>query len=514
MSRPWKHPSGVFWLRKRVPDELRSVIGKHEEKRSLQARDPEVAKVRHAQALAELETRWANLRRGSQKLTPSQAQQLAAPFYQAHLDRFSDNFDDRPVWNRALGPKLWEEPSAPHYAIGMSAVDYVRLDFEHGHHERRQMQQACERIADERLAAAGFLIDPASRMLLARAISHSIQRASETLGRYARGDYGNLLAGVSLRTEFAELHPSGGEGPRMPFTSLIEGWAAETRPGPKTLYAWRREFAQLAEFLGHDDAARLTVDDLIGWKQELIEAGLHAKTIRDAKLAAIRTVLGWAADNRKIKENVAERVTIEVKRKPGETKRGYTDEEARIVLAAALNQRDPVRRWAPWICAYTGARLSEVCQLRGEDVRQVEGIWCISFAAEAGSLKTLSSERTIPVHPALEESGFLDFTRSRRAGPIFAELPPDRYGNRGGNGTKVIGPWIRSLGLTDPRLSPSHAWRHRFRTLGRRHGLASDIVDAIIGHQRRSVADAYGEFPVQAMDREIRRIPALPLNYP
>jgi len=37
MSRPWKHPnSGVFWLRKGVPEDLRKIVGKREEKRSLQ----------------------------------------------------------------------------------------------------------------------------------------------------------------------------------------------------------------------------------------------------------------------------------------------------------------------------------------------------------------------------------------------------------------------------------------------------------------------------------------------
>jgi len=42
MSRPWKHPkSGVYWVRKRVPDDLLKLVGKREEKRSLQphARD-------------------------------------------------------------------------------------------------------------------------------------------------------------------------------------------------------------------------------------------------------------------------------------------------------------------------------------------------------------------------------------------------------------------------------------------------------------------------------------------
>ena len=49
MSRPWKHPnSGVYWLRKGVPEDLRTLVGKREEKRSLQTRDPIEAKQRHA----------------------------------------------------------------------------------------------------------------------------------------------------------------------------------------------------------------------------------------------------------------------------------------------------------------------------------------------------------------------------------------------------------------------------------------------------------------------------------
>jgi hypothetical protein len=48
MSRPWKHPSsGVYWLRKGVPEDLRKLVGKREEKRSLQTRDPVEAKRRH-----------------------------------------------------------------------------------------------------------------------------------------------------------------------------------------------------------------------------------------------------------------------------------------------------------------------------------------------------------------------------------------------------------------------------------------------------------------------------------
>jgi integrase len=163
----------------------------------------------------------------------------------------------------------------------------------------------------------------------------------------------------------------------------------------------------------------------------------------------------------------------------------------------------------PLLCAYSGARLSEVCQLRVLDVLQRGEIWCIKFDPEAGSLKNENSERAVPLHPAIVESGFLRFVQSARSGPLFAGLPADRFGNRGGSGTKIIGRWVRGLGLTDTRLSPSHSWRHRFKTLGRQFGLAPDIVNAITGHLRKTVADSYGEFPVEALYRELLKIPKL-----
>jgi integrase len=197
---------------------------------------------------------------------------------------------------------------------------------------------------------------------------------------------------------------------------------------------------------------------------------------------------------------------MDVKAKVAEAKRSFTDEEAATILRAAAKATDPVRRWVPWLCAYSGARLSEVCQLRAEDIRLIDEVWCMAFDPEAGSLKTRSSERAVPLHPALIESGFLTFAQNVKAGPLFASLPPDKFGKRGGNGTKVLGRWVRSLGLEDGRLSPNHSWRHRMRTLGRRYGLAPDIVDAITGHTRRTVTDSYGEFPMSALYRELAKI--------
>jgi hypothetical protein len=64
------------------------------------------------------------------------------------------------------------------------------------------------------------------------------------------------------------------------------------------------------------------------------------------------------------------------------------------------------------------------------------------LAAEAGSLKNVNSERVVPVHSALQNEGFLKFVASVHKGPLFAELSPDRFGGRGGTGTKIFSRWI------------------------------------------------------------------------
>src|SRR5438445_694610 len=82
------------------------------------------------------------------------------------------------------------------------------------------------------------------------------------------------------------------------------------------------------------------------------------------KFARVRAILQWGVQNKLVSSNAAEDVSLDVKAKQGERKRSFTDEEAKTILRAALSEKDPVKRWVPWIGAYTGARLSEICQLR------------------------------------------------------------------------------------------------------------------------------------------------------
>lgn len=495
MTRPWKHPdSGYYWFRKRVPDDLRSLIGKREERFSLGTRDPAEAKRLHVIKLAEVEERWSNLRAGQRPLSPDDiAREAAAIGDQVRRQLVADPYQELP-WDPEIGAGLWRTDGGYYTDITQS------LNPMEG--KRLAQRATCYALVDERLAARGLAAQDDDRLRLARAVSLELQRIVQEHQAYLLG-----------KTEPRPVRggPSVIRVPTAPLTfqAVIEGWLLEKKPNQKTEYTWRKVMTQLSRFLGHDDARRASPDDLVSWKADLLAKGLKAKTIRDSKLAPVRAIFQWAVDNRKLDANPAARINIDLKARSSEKRRGYSDEEAKIILRAARTERETSKRWVPWVCAYSGARISEICQLRSEDVKQIDGIWCIAFAGEAGSLKNVNSERVVPVHSALVDEGFLKFAASVGKGPLFADLGPDRFGSRGGTGTKVLSKWIRSLGVTDTRISPNHWWRHRLKTLGRRHGLAVDILDAMTGHGRKTVADTYGEFPPEAMYRELSKIPQL-----
>ena len=512
MTRPWKHPkTGIFWLRKRVPKDLVSVVGRIEEKRSLATRDPFEAKRRLAEALLQVEARWADLRSvpgttapltnsGSTSLSEREAHEIARVFYDRYLEVYSGNPSEG-FWKPEIGQTLWRKVDTD---LLWNSPEW-RLSY-----DRQRFAEAwCAEEAQGISAHRGLQLDEAELAVLSRAIGAAVHSASLKLQRLLQGEYEALLPPTTKFEAPSDLLRGSNAG--VSFVRLFDGWRAEKLPSDKTSYAWKRVMDQLSAHLGHTDGGRLTPEDLIGWKNALVEAGLKGKTIRDGKLAPLRAILQWGLDNRLLKENVAERVSVSIKSRVTERIRGYTDEEARIVLAAALNESTSLKRWVPWICAYTGARVAEVCQLRAEDLRRRDGVWFLALAAEAGSLKNANSERALPVHSALIDAGFPAFVAQVKSGPLFADVKPDRFGSRGGNGTKVLSRWVREQGLSDLRISPNHSWRHRFKTLGRRHGLASDIVDAITGHGRKTVADSYGEFELAALYREIEKIPRLQL---
>jgi integrase len=261
---------------------------------------------------------------------------------------------------------------------------------------------------------------------------------------------------------------------------------------------WRPQVRNFVDHLGHDDATRVTRGDLNRWVEALVERGLAKKTITDSYVPAVRVSLGIAYENEQIPANPATGLKVRAPKAVTTQSKDHSTEAAQAILTTTLRpshgavsgRHALARRWVPWICAYTGARVGEVTQMRAMDVRQEEGVWIFHITPEAGSTKD-SKARSVPIHSHLIEQGILGLAKAGDATPLFYDIPE-------GGGSKVNPPakqrasklaeWVRALGVTTPQ--PNHGWRHRFKTVARSVAMPPEQRDAIQGMFRAPRARA------------------------
>jgi len=94
----------------------------------------------------------------------------------------------------------------------------------------------------------------------------------------------------------------------------------------------------LVDFFEHDDATRITVDDLDRWREKLLgeiskRGTLRSPTtVKDKYFAALRATLNWAVETRKLTENAAKSIVIRVPKKVKLRERDFTALEAKSIL--------------------------------------------------------------------------------------------------------------------------------------------------------------------------------------
>ncbi len=188
MATPWLHPrTRVYYLRRRVPDDLKAALGRGEVRRSLGTRDPKEAKRLFAGALAELEAQWANLRGGARALTEREAHGLAARVADAFVAEHQDYPSRQSLWRVEAGETLFEE--GPLALEGCSAVQVMTDGLDRHIVQRQAMRAWCESAADAYLEREGLRVDPDSRRELVRAIARAMHAGALRLREMARGGW-------------------------------------------------------------------------------------------------------------------------------------------------------------------------------------------------------------------------------------------------------------------------------------------------------------------------------------
>lgn len=270
MSRPWKHPTtGVYYYRRAIPDDLRTLIGRREEKRSLNTKDPATAKASHATVAAEVEARWANLRRGFQVITAKQAHAIAGEFYRQVMA----GADDPDIEQEADAVLLvraatWTNP--------MPAVAAVQARI------RDRVLPSIEGF----LSARGILTDASGKEKIREAVEQAMRQGHETLLRHAEGDW-RPDPDADRFPPVAAIEPTPVRAPVLTSKDLFDAYQSEAKTAPSTEKKWRGIFAALVRFVGHDDMRRVTEDDVLRWKNVLLAGGASNKHVRNSHLAAL-----------------------------------------------------------------------------------------------------------------------------------------------------------------------------------------------------------------------------------
>ncbi|HVY89631.1 MAG TPA: hypothetical protein VG942_12230, partial [Hyphomonadaceae bacterium] len=172
---------------------------------------------------------------------------------------------------------------------------------------------------------------------------------------------------------------------------------------------------------------------------------------------------------------------------------------------AELPKTAAAKRWVPWLCAYSGARVGEMVQLRKQDLRREGKVYMLRITPEAGTVKG-RRYRDVPLHPHLVKMGFPAFVQGAKDGHLFF-TPTKSGGWRGPWGAvkNRLGEFVRAV-VNDRRVQPNHGWRHRFITEARMVGMDQEIRRMITGHKGEGEDEvAYGD--PAGLYREIRKLP-------
>lgn len=561
--RHWKEKDGRFWARLSIPAALRPLFDNKTQLTEPLGGDLRVADRNHAAAVARLQ---AQLDEARGRLTASQ--QLANT---PALRSLTEHDREAIVWDhytrtlRAIEEKRASMPTPAEieaeFELAMQRIEAGEANPDRGiasqinlstDYELKAGARYFDRNPRSRRLAALRAAVPSGETRLVDAslaeyvsengldickssqewneLAHALIRAEiEALQRSMEFDAGNLAGTIGDPLVKPPAVPTRKAKPVL-LTALFEDYIANRNAVGMHLDGgknWRHSIERLVRFLGHEDAGRITKRNLLDWRDAMLAEGLSAKTIADKHLAALRALLRWAFENDRLPTNEMESVNQDAPKKVHSRERGYTEDEALAVLRASLSHEPSPRanpanresahitaakRWVPLLCAFTGARVTEITQLRKEDLREHDGRWILRITPEAGSVKT-GQYRDVPLHHQAVALGFTEFVKSASSGPLFhaAKTPAKYLSNARATGVSLT-KWLHNLRIVPEGAAPNYGWRHRFKTIGRELGMSDRVLDAIQGHPGRTASDAYGDVTIAAKLRVIDAFPDFALE--
>lgn len=243
----------------------------------------------------------------------------------------------------------------------------------------------------------------------------------------------------------------------------------------------------------------ITRNDIADFIDDLIADDVSPQTIQKKYLSALNGLFTLAQTSGAIPAGELptrnHKLFSKADQKKAHHKSGYksfTDEELALIFDPAnlLSLEKPCDFWLPLMGLFTGGRISELCQLKVTDIKQVEGIWTLDINDEdaAQTLKTPAAMRKIPLPPQLIQIGFLDYLQmvKQYEGTIFPYIDPDKFNHYGKTPGRRFGEMLDRLKITSPS-KVFHSLRSTSNNRLKQLGVSEETRCQFIGHEHDTV---------------------------
>lgn len=482
----------VYYFRRIVPDDLRSVLGKREIMLSLRTKDREAAK----------------------RLIPSHIVQSDREFGEAR--------------NLIVAAVVSPPPPKSKAQINRERAEW---EFEQ---EQADYASAVAQDIDEELSELAPVMDAIENGVIPVATPAEIARAGKLLSNHVK-EMGETDKQQALARMYARYGPDDdrsasdrrgqavgcgtgtspvpkGKGVYLD-TDIVVLWAKERSPAEKTKDGYRRVAEWLHERVGRKSVELYTRADILSFKDKLLAEKQTPQNI-NVKLGNLRTLLQWAVDNDHAEVNAAAGIVL----KAQANKRmsyGLPDLQALFGSPVYSNGvrpkqgRGEAAYWLPVLALFTGARMEELAQLRVGDLKsvnypdvddEIQSCWGLEIVAGTDAnglvtkLKNAESERFVPLHPELERLGFIAYVQglADQKGRVFPDLRAGAYGRLSAKWGEWFGRYLDDhTAISDKRIT-FHSFRHTFKDYCRSVSIEEPLSNRLMGHKTQGVAARYG----------------------